>query len=189
MFPRESKQEAERPASETTDVQVAAFLKGERWAVGLMADWARQVAAHEAWGFETPDDVVQATLLALVQNFRRGGFVGGNLRAYVRRIAKNMCISSYRKVRARGEHVALEDVSFGIESSISGADVERRAMLVHIMERMGEECRRIVTLAYMHGYNRKEIGQELGISVEAARVRLFRCIQSARVMLDIGEGS
>jgi RNA polymerase sigma factor (sigma-70 family) len=184
VFPRESSHDA---VSTDAGEQIAAFLDGERWAVGLMADWARQVAVHEAWDFETPDDVVQATLLALVQNFRRGGFVEGNLRAYVRRIAKNMCISSYRKTRARGEHVALEDVSFGIASPASGADVERRATLARVMEGMGEECRRIVTLAYIHGCNRKEIGNELGISVEAARVRLFRCMQSARMMLN-GEG-
>jgi RNA polymerase sigma factor (sigma-70 family) len=162
--------------------EIGAFLRGERWAVDKMATWARAVAAHEAWGFESPDDIVQATLLALVQNFRRNAFTGGNLRAYVRRIAKNMCVTSYRKTLSRGEHVALETVSPAIVTS--GAGVERQATLARIMEHMGEECRRIVTLAYVHGYSRSEIGDLLGISVEAARVRLFRCIQSARLMLN-----
>jgi RNA polymerase sigma factor (sigma-70 family) len=184
MFHGQSKA-LDRAQGGDTGERIVAFLRGDRWAVDMMAAWARAVAAHEAWGFETPDDIVQATLLALVQNFRRDAFVGGNLRAYVRRIAKNMCVSSYRKLRSRGEHVALEGAS--VTAPESGDRVEHRAMLARVMEQMGEECRRIVTLAYVHGYSRGEIAGQLGISVEAARVRLFRCIQSSRLMLN-GDG-
>ena len=186
MFPGKS-EKPDRGRNGDLGGQIAAFLGGERWAVDMMAAWARKVATHEAWGFETPDDIVQATLLALVQNFRRGAFAEGNLRAYVRRIAKNMCVSSYRKSRSRGEHVALEAVSLVADAPESGEEVEQRTTLARVMEQMGEECRRIVTLAYVHGYSRKEIGEELGISVEAARVRLFRCIQGARLTLN-GDG-
>jgi len=185
VFPQESKQETGAARSREDAVeQITAFLKGERWAVAMMTEWARQVAAHEAWGFETPDDVVQATLLALVQNFRRGGFTEGNLRAYVRRIAKNMCVTSYRRTRVRGEHVALEDVSSRIAVPALDADIDRYATLKRVLERMGEDCRRIVILAYVDGYSREEIGSELGISIGAVRTRLFRCLQSARSIVE-----
>jgi RNA polymerase sigma-70 factor (ECF subfamily) len=150
----------------------------------MMAGWAMTVAVHGAWGFETPDDVVQATLLALVQNFRDGRFHGGNLRAYVQRIAKNMCITHYRRVRARGEHVSLEDTTHAPASRLSGEDMERRVMLNRILDRLGENCRRIVLMAYIQGYSRKEIGERMGISEQAARVKLFRCIRNARDMMD-----
>jgi RNA polymerase sigma-70 factor (ECF subfamily) len=152
-----------------------------------MAGWARSVAVHGAWGFETPDDVVQSTLLALVQNFRDGRFKGGNLRAYVQRITMNMCISNYRRARARGEHVPLEDTTPAPASRASGEDTERRVMLNRILDRLGKNCRQIVIMAYVQGYNRKEVGERLGISEQAARVKLFRCIHKARdIIEDIG---
>lgn len=167
-----------------TDRLIKEFLDGRIDAVKTVAEWARSVAVHRAWGFETPEDVVQATLLALVQNLRDGRFKGGDLRAYVRRIAKNMCITNYRRIKIRGEHVSLDEGSPPPVSSISTGDVERRVMLDQILTRLSEGCRRIIVLAYLKGYSRKEIGKRLGLSEEAARVKLCRCIQNARALME-----
>lgn len=171
-------------ASGETERYVKGFLEGQSGAVREVAGWARAVAVHAVWGFEAPEDVVQATLLALVQNLRQGRFKGGNLRAYVRRITKNMCITDYRRVRARGDHVSLDESAHPPADRVSGEDVERSALLVRILERLNEGCRKIVLLAYVQGFSRKEIGMHLGISEEAARVKLFRCIKNARAMLN-----
>lgn len=170
--------------ADETAGQIEAFLRGESPTVRLMAGWARSVATHRAWGFETPDDVVQSTLLALVQNFRDGRFKGGNLRAYVQRITMNMCITDYRRSRARGENVPLEDTTPAPATPWSGEDTERRVILDRILDRLGEKCRRIVVMAYIQGYSRKEVGEQLGITEEAARVKLFRCISKARDIIE-----
>lgn len=162
---------------------IVEFLEGRTEAVRIMAGWARSIAAHRVWGFETPEDIVQATLLALVQNLREGRFKSGDLRAYVRRIAKNMCVTDYRKVRARGEHISLEQSTHQPAARLSGKDVERGVMLNRILERLDERCRQIIHLAYIQGLSRKEIGGRLRISEEATRVKLCRCIQNARDML------
>lgn len=169
--------------STQVDQLIQDFLGGRSEAVGILAEWARSVAVHKTWGFEAPEDVVQATLLALVQNLREGRFKGGDLRAYVRRISKNMCITNYRRQLVRGHHVSLEDSASEPVSTLSGEEVERRALLSRIMERLNEKCRQIILLAYVQGYSRKEIGNRFGISEKAARVTLFRCIQKARTML------
>lgn len=163
-----------------TGALIAGFLKGDIPAVRTISGWAETVARYEAWGFESPEDVVQATLLALVQNLRDGRFTGGNLRAYVRRIAKNQCITNYRKQRSRGEHVPLEAVESGLATSPARMDGEDRMSLEFVMDNLDGDCRRIVKLAYLHGRSRQDIARQMGISVEAARVRLFRCLQRAR---------
>lgn len=176
---------AAAPAAEEHEAQVTAFLAGNMETIRLFADWARSVTGHRAWGFEDAEDVVQATLLALVKNLRQGRFVGGNLRAYVRRIAKNMCIDNYDRLQ-RQDAVPLDELQREVTASHSGEDIERNALLDRILDRMEEGCRRLVQLAYVEGYSRAEIGAQLGISEEAARVRLFRCIRAARTMCDSG---
>ena len=177
---------ASSAADETLDIQITAFLAGEMEMIRLFAGWARSVAGHRAWGFQDSEDVVQATLLALVKNLRRGQFKGGNLRAYVRRIAKNMCVDNYDRLRRQGTAIPLDEAPEAVASSRSAEDLQRAALLDHILDRLEEGCRRIVQLAYVEGYSRAEIGAHLGISEEAARVRLFRCIRTARAMCDSG---
>jgi len=148
-----------------------------------VAEWARSVAAHRVWGFETSEDIVQATLLAVVLNLRDGSFKGGDLRAYVRRIAKNMCISSYRRLKSRGEHVSLETWTDTSMLRTPGDHIERRAVLNRVLGQLNKGCREILLFAYVQGFSRKEIGERLGVSEEAARAKLFRCLKGARALL------
>ena len=167
----------------TTEIIVQGFIEGRPEHVRQVASWAEYVAEHHAWGFETSEDIVQATLLAVVQNLRDGRFQGGDLRAYVRRITKNMCITSYRRLKSRGEHVSFEDVSDPLSDRASGDRLERKVMLERMLEHLNKGCRKIILFAYVQGFSRKEIGDWLGISEEAARVKLFRCVENARKLL------
>lgn len=170
------------------DTIIAGFLENEPGSVGLLASWARSVALHRAWGFETPEDIVQATLLALVQIFREGRFTGGDLRAYVRRVAKNLCVSSYRKARVRRIHVPLEETSAAASAVADrSSDPERTALLRRVLGLLDEANRQIIMLAYLWGLSRKEIASRLGISEGAAKVKLFRCMERARSLIE-GQG-
>lgn len=165
------------------DVIAGGFMDGRPEHVRQVASWARQIVEHRVWGFETAEDIVQATLLAVVQNLRDGRFKGGDLRAYVRRIAKNMCISSYRRARSRGDQVSLGSISDPSPARTDEDRIERRIMLERMLERLKEGCRELILRAYVGGFSRKEIGDWLGISEEAARVRLYRCVENARELL------
>ncbi len=167
----------------------AAFLDNQPEAIATVTGWARSVAEHRAWGFDSPDDIVQSTMLALVQNLQGGRFAGGELRPYVRRIAKNLCISSYRRLRSRGTEIALGgDGGPGLDLASSELDPERLATLREILQRLDRNCRQIISLAYGHGMNRQEIADQLGITVGATRVRLFRCLEKARHGLEPSGG-
>jgi RNA polymerase sigma-70 factor (ECF subfamily) len=168
----------------TDESLVADFLANVPDAVGTIGRWAREVAVHRAWGFETADDVVQATLLAVVRGLRDGRFTGGDLRAWVRRIAKNLCVTSYRRRRVRGTEVPW-DVADGTAPELASADPDpaRTDLVRKILEGLDEACRRLLDLAYAQGLSRREIARELGISEGAARVRLHRCLERARAGL------
>ncbi len=183
MFPEDTKESTARAAGETNKL-IQDFLLGRIEAVRTVAEWSRTIAVHKTWGFESPEDVVQATLLALVQNLREGRFQAGDLRAYVRRITKNMCITNYRRIKSRGEHVSLEDANPHPAVRTSGEQIERNLLIEQILARLGESCRQIIVFAYLKGYSRKEISKHLGISEEAARVKLCRCIQHARALME-----
>lgn len=167
---------------EDTDRYLADFMKGDPAAVRTVAGWARSVITHRVWEFENTEDIVQATLLALLENLKEGKFKGGNLRAYVRRIAKNKSISSYRKMKTRGVRVQLDESEYLYLTRCGGGEAEKTALVSRILDSLEEKCRAIILLAYVQGYSRREISSALGISEGAARVRLFRCVESARSM-------
>ena len=167
---------------------VAALLANKSEAVFTVTGWARSVIAHRVWGFESSDDIVQETLLALLRNLREGRFTGGNLRAYVRRIAKNLCISRHRKIRGRGAHLPLEEDAPVASASGTAKAMECAVMVGRILRGLDEACRRLMVLAYIEGLSRREIAVRLGISEAAAKVRLFRCLEKARAQQDVRPG-
>ena len=163
---------------------VADFLDNRPEAIATVTAWIRDVVRHRAWGFESPEDLVQGTLLALVRNFRSGRYAGGDLRAYVRRVAKNRCVSCYRKRRVRGHEVPWNEADGGRELAAPDrqpeCDAGRRIRLERALASLGDDCRRLIGRAYGEGWSRSEIADDLGISEGAARVRLFRCLERAR---------
>ncbi len=183
MQARGSDRSLARAASEDkTDQQLMDdVLSGHSGAALLMAEWARQVAVHRVWGFDSAEDIVQSTMVILVRNLREGKVQRDNLKAYVRRIAKNLCISSYRKARVRRCTVSLEiepaaaKVGLDIPTDTTGLMTLRWAL-----DQLEEACREIITLAYESGLSRREIAAKLGIGESAAKVRLFRCLKKAR---------
>ena len=168
------------PSRESDERLVTASLTGAPEAVSVVSGWARQIATHRAWGFETTEDIVQATLLAVVQNLRAGRFAPGYFQAYVRRIARNQCLTSYRRARVRRRRVSLREETIPSPAGDQEAEAARRRMLDRILAQLDDDCRRLLVMAYCDELSHREIASRLGISVGAARVRLFRCVVKAR---------
>lgn len=173
---------ARGPAGASEDELVRAFMDERADAIRRVTAWIRAVTGHRAWGFDESEDLVQTTLLALVRNLRAGRFADGDFRAYVRVIAKNICLSSYRRARAHGTPVAIERVDEEAvrEDAETTPDAERSATLARVLGRIDGACREIIALAFLAELPRAEIATRLGISEGAARVRLFRCLEKAR---------
>ena len=161
---------------------IEGFLKGKPDEVGIVSGWARSVVEYRSWNFDNREDIVQAVLLALLENIRSGKFSGGNLRAYVRTIAKNKCVSGFRRRKTRGIRIPLDENEYLYYERSFEEDVENISMAARILERLQDGCRQIIMLAYIEGYSRRRISEILGISEGAARVRLYRCVENARAL-------
>ncbi|MFH1842579.1 MAG: sigma-70 family RNA polymerase sigma factor [bacterium] len=186
MIPTEQQESDER--------LVARFMGNRPDAIATIAGWVRVIAEHRAWGFDTPDDIVQASLLVLVRNLKAGRYRAGNFQGYVRQIARNLCISSYRRQQRRGIEVPLpENGSPANVLDAQSISPDQLTFLRWILENLDDSCRRLITSAYLDGLSRKEIAEQLDISVGAAKVRLFRCLKKAhdlssghRYVVDVG---
>ena len=180
--PGVSRGESETPHG-LDDTRVG-FQEGRPDAVREVTAWMKSAIAFRVWGFESPGDIVQASLLALLGNLKAGSYAGGDFRAYVRHIAKNICVSASRRARTRGIQVPIDAETPGHEVQAPDTDVESRALLFRILDRLDGSSREILSLAYLEGLSRSEIGERLGISEGTARVRLFRGLTKARALVE-----
>ena len=170
----------DRPPPRDDTALAAAFLEGRREAVDQVRQWIAPVVRHRAWGFATPEDVEQATLLGLLVALRAGRFDGTDLRALARRIARNICVSCYRRHLVRRGTVELESVTLEPATAAPDGPVLRELTLAEILDRLDAPCRELIRMAYTEDLSAGEIGERLSASAGAVRVRLHRCLEKAR---------
>ena len=134
------------------------------------------------------DDLLQDTFLQ-VHRARHTYQPGRPVRPWVYAIARNVFLMSRRAAgrRARWEVLADEElpelpVPAEVES-LADRDTVARALA-----RVGEERREAVMLHHVMGMSFREIGQALGISEGAAKVRAHRGMRELRGLLGAGRG-
>ena len=140
-------------------------------------------------------DLVQETFLRLWQTLEKGT-VMTNARAFLFTVAHRLIIDWYRKKKA----ISMESLSNDLtEEAYDPADEktmpdnlemgsEGRFLMEKIKE-LNESYRQAVYLRYAEGLSPPEIGSVLGISANAASVRVNRGIQELRQLTgyEIGE--
>jgi RNA polymerase sigma-70 factor (ECF subfamily) len=160
------------------------FLANQPGAIDRVSGWARAVAARHPCALETVDDLVQAALLCLLQNLRRGAFRGPELAPYVRGIARNLCVDQRRREAVRRCLVPLDEERLPPRPDRNGPSpaerLDSRIEAARILAALDRPCREILVLAYLRGLSRREIAGQLGISEVAARVRVHRSLRRAR---------
>lgn len=141
---------------------------------------------------EDARDVVQETYLRAWRGIRR--FRGdAELSTWLYRITANASYTQVQK-RRRGREQPLDD-SFELPDERIGAQPEAAAESAVLMERLSAaldelpaKLRAVVVLKDVYGLSHEDIGDELGISVAAAKVRLHRGRKRLRDVLFEDEG-
>jgi RNA polymerase sigma-70 factor (ECF subfamily) len=146
-------------------------------------------------------DLVQETLLEAYRDFDR--FRGGTedeLLAWLRRLLLNNLADFTRRYRATGRRQLDREVApagdssaepggglvaAGPSPSSAAAAGEEAEAVLRVLDRMPEEYRRVIVLRYQDGRPFEEIGNELGLTANAARKLLLRAIE--RVQAELGE--
>jgi RNA polymerase sigma-70 factor, ECF subfamily len=119
-------------------------------------------------------DAVQDAYLRALRHF--GGWRGGDARAWLLTIVRNVCHSS----RPRGDaSVEFDETihSGDIATRDPAADLDRRVLretLGRALERLPEEFREVIVLRELEGLSYKEIADVTGVPVGTVMSRLSR---------------
>ena len=171
---------------------VAACRAGDRGAFAALVratqDDVFTLALRLTGNAEDAQDVTQETYLRAFRAMR--SFRGdASVSTWLYRIAANTAFShTYRRGRRRTEWLdgmRYEPPDRRPESDpVSGAEQsELRALLRTALTSLPAGQRAVVVLKDVYGFSHEDIAAEIGISVSAAKVRLFRARRSLRESL------
>jgi RNA polymerase sigma factor (sigma-70 family) len=159
---------------------IAGYLAGERECHRQVGAWVDEVLRTRAFGLG-PDreDAAQEAHRRLLIAFRDGRFQGrSSLRTYVWRVAQS-CGIDHLRARARRPARPLDDAPEPVAEH-GGPEApleqeERRRLFARVLQAMGDECRRLWTMAVFEELPYGTIAQRLGISEANVKVRALRC--------------
>ncbi len=160
---------------------------------GRMLAVARRLVRNE----EDARDAVQEAFLAAFRGL--DGFAGGaRIATWLHRIVVNAALMKLRSRRRRPEE-SLDDLlpkfhddGHALDAparwSVSGADEvaarERAALVREAIDRLPETYRTILVLRDIEELDTRDAAEALGITENAAKIRLHRARQALRTLLD-----
>jgi len=128
---------------------------------------------------EDAEDVVQEVFARALESRA----VPDQFRAWLYRVARNLCLNRLRAGRVRGE--APLPTSLDLAADQTGdlsrlVKVEEREALVELLERLSEAQREALLLRYVEGLGREEIALVLELPVSVVKARLYEGVASLR---------
>ena len=172
------------------DAIIDRFLAGDPSAVGEVDGWlARAASSYRRRLGEQFDDVLQDVRLEVTRLLQQGKFRGdSSLKTYLWRVTAHTCLDRLRAgarwsfVEYDGESVEAADPTIG-SSRPARPWTADRDLLLRVLARMEEECRRLWSML-IEGLSYREMSAETGVSEGALRVRVLRCRRRAQEVRD-----
>lgn len=138
---------------------------------------------------EDAADVTQETYIRLLKSIK--SFRGeAKFSTWLYRVTSSVAITSLRKRGRRRAEVPLEGEAWQEWPAPPGGEpaeeLDRHLLadrLEAALQRLGEPYRMVVVLRDVYGLSLEEVGQQLGVTPGAAKVRLFRARQKLKEML------
>jgi RNA polymerase sigma-70 factor (ECF subfamily) len=118
------------------------------------------------------DDIVQETYLRFLNSPPKTG----DAKPYLYKIATNLVYDRFRRLKREG---AQEDFSAAIEATFEG-----EAEMMQVFGRLKEQERALLWLAYVEGYEHREIASILKLNSMSVRVLLFRARRKLAQLLE-----
>jgi RNA polymerase sigma factor (sigma-70 family) len=126
------------------------------------------------------EDVLQDSFVEVIR--KAGQFRGdGNVRAWIKQIAINKCLSLLRSPWRRRRVTADDHTTSLAGASASGEPpVDQRLELLRALDTLSATARAVVWLHDVEGYTHKEIGRLLGRSASFSKSQLVRAYAQLR---------
>ncbi len=133
---------------------------------------------------ELSEDLVQNTFLRILK-YRHLFRGDGDFRAWMFHIARNVNIDHHRKHRIKATE-ALENwqerVGHHENQSVEMQQNEEHRMLTMAMDRLPADKREVLLLSKFEERKYSEIGEVLGCTEGAVKVKVFRALQELKVI-------
>ncbi len=172
----------ERP--DLTQSLIGRLRAGDEAAGRLLNDLYRETVYSFCWSYlnnrEDAEDAVQEVFCRVL----RADFVPDNFRAWMLRIARNLCFDmGRRRARRAGEGELPAESQLG--GSWTGnltrlVRVETRSRIKRVLATLPESQREILRLRYAVGLSRSEIAEVLDLKESVVKSRLFEGLQKLR---------
>lgn len=166
------------------------FLAGEPAAVAEVDGWlGRAASSYRRRLGEQFDDVLQDVRLEVTRLLQQGRFRGdSSLKTYLWRVTAHTCLDRLRSgsrwsfVEYDGESAQAADPA-ATSSRLPRPWNADRDLLLRVLARMDEECRRLWSML-VEGLSYREMSDDTGVSEGALRVRVLRCRRRAQEVRD-----
>lgn len=144
---------------------------------------------------ELAEDLVQETFWRVWRRSSTFNRERGRVAQWVFGIAHNLAIDELRRQRLRPVSVYEDDARPVLQAledekvDVAGAalDGERRQVLLRALERIPDEQREVIELAYFGGLSQREIAERLNNPIGTVKTRVRLALQKLRsVLLDQG---
>lgn len=132
---------------------------------------------------EDAEDIFQEALFVLLKQLRSPDFhIEAQLSSWLYSVCRNLWL---KKLRDRNpEVIGIDDEKWGLlqHSKLNSPEKkdehEEQAQLA--LQKLSEECRAVILLAYCDGLHDRVIAQQLGYQYDTVRVKRFRCMKRLR---------
>jgi RNA polymerase sigma factor (sigma-70 family) len=169
---------------------IGRFLAGDPAAVAEVDGWlARAASSYRRRLGDHFDDALQDVRLEATRLLQEGKFRGdSSLKTYLWRVTAHTCLDRLRAgsrwsfVEYDGEIAEAAD-AVGAGQAPPRAWYAERDLLLRVLARMEEECRRLWSLL-IEGHSYRVMSDETGVSEGALRVRVLRCRGRAQEVRD-----
>lgn len=129
---------------------------------------------------DAAQDVTAEVFHQALKNLGRFQWRGVPFAAWLLRIAANALADRWQQA-SRGIEVPAEGIpEERMESSAGNAEVERRAMLFELVDRLPADQRSVIVRRFVEQKSIREIAQELGRSEGAVKQLQFRALETLR---------
>lgn len=163
---------------------VQSLRAGDGGAGELLDRLYREALVRFAWGYvqdaQEAEDVAQEVFCKVMES----DLVPDYFRAWVYRIARNLCLN---RLRSRGRKRDRERLATGMDvaRATAGAlthlvDEERRARLAQQLARLGDDEREILRLRYAEDLSRAEMAEVLELDESVVKSRLYEAVKVLR---------
>jgi|SRR3989344_8433445 len=128
------------------------------------------------------EELMQETFMKAFEYLTKGEKVE-NIRAFLYRVANNLVIDEMRKKKEESLDAILAGNRFAEPVSDEQAKMEQMALFKEItsaLHRLPEEERQIIVWRYINELEPQEIAEILGVTANAASVRLHRAMAALR---------